>query len=155
MYDCPATHRDCSSAELYQRSVYVNKVRRRRVYNYCRTGGGPVNTGARVQDFASDAGILPQVCTLPRQVRFPGAGSHARHGDKIVTIIPHAFAQGLCGAIDQWDGFVKKDEDETGPAHDAYCRAAGHVAADHWPLDLDQLIHAFHNPGGPFLREGR
>ncbi len=79
----------------------------------------------------------------------------ARHGDKIATIIPHAFAQGLCGAIDQWDGFVKKDEDETGPAHDAYCRAAGHVAADHWPLDLDQLIHAFHNPGGPFLREGR
>lgn len=79
----------------------------------------------------------------------------ARNGDKIATIIPHAFAQGLCGAIDQWTGFVGKDEDDPGPAHDAYCRAAGHVAADHWPLELDQLIYAFHNPGGPFLKEGR
>lgn len=79
----------------------------------------------------------------------------ARNGDKIATIISHAFAQGLCGAIDQWDGFVGKNEDDTGPAHDAYCQAAGPVAADHWPLELDQLIHAFHNPGGPFLKEGR
>lgn len=79
----------------------------------------------------------------------------ARNGDKIATIVPHAFAQGLCGAIDQWNGFVGKDEDDTGPAYDAYCRTAGHVAADHWPLDLNQLIHAFHNPGGPFLKEGR
>lgn len=75
----------------------------------------------------------------------------ARSGDKIVTIIPHAFAQGLCGAIDQWSGFVGKDEDDTGPAHDVYCRTAGVVAADHWPLDFDQLIYAFRNPGGPFL----
>lgn len=79
----------------------------------------------------------------------------ARSGDKIATIIPHAFAQGLCGAIDQWTGFVGQEEDDTGPAHDAYCAAAGRVMADHWPLELDQLIHAFHNPGGPFLKEGR
>jgi len=75
----------------------------------------------------------------------------ARNGDKIVTIIPHALAQGLCGAIDQWQGFVGKDEDDTGPAYDAYCRAAGVVAADHWPLDFDQMIYAFRHPGGPFL----
>ncbi|VXD07568.1 conserved hypothetical protein [Sphingomonas sp. T1] len=75
----------------------------------------------------------------------------ARNGDKIATIIPHALAQGLCGAIDQWNGFVEKDEGDTGPAHNAYCRTAGIVAADHWPLDFDQLIHAFRNPGGPFL----
>lgn len=79
----------------------------------------------------------------------------ARNGDKIATIIPHALAQGLCGAIDQRNGFVGKDEDDSGPAYDAYCRAAGHAMADHWPLDLDQLIHAFRNPGGPFLKEGR
>lgn len=75
-----------------------------------------------------------------------------RNGDRIVTIMPHAFAQGLCGAIDQWNGFVEKDPDDTGPAHDAYCAVAGRVAADHWPLEIDQLIHAFKNPGGPFLR---
>lgn len=75
----------------------------------------------------------------------------ARNGNKIVTIIPHAMAQGLCGAIDQWNGFVKNDDD-TGPAHDAYCTAAGHVAAEHWPLSLGDMIRAFHNPGGPFLK---
>lgn len=79
----------------------------------------------------------------------------ARNGDKIVTIMPHAFAQGLCGAIDQWNGHVEKEEGDTGPAHDAYCTAAGHVAADHWPLEIEQLIQAFHNPGGPFLREAK
>lgn len=79
----------------------------------------------------------------------------ARNGDKIATIIPHAFAQGLCGAIDHWNGFAEKDEYDTGPAHNAYCQTAGHVALDHWPLDFDQLIHAFHNHGGPFLKEGR
>lgn len=78
-----------------------------------------------------------------------------RSGDRIATIVPHALAQGLCGAIDQWNGFVGKDEDDTGPAYDAYCRAAGHVAADHWPLDLDQMVQAVRNPGGPYLREGR
>lgn len=71
------------------------------------------------------------------------------NGDRIVTI---ALAQGLCGAIDQWHGFAPKGEEDTGPAHDAYCLAAGHVAAEHWPLELDQLLHAFHNPGGPFLK---
>lgn len=74
------------------------------------------------------------------------------NGDKIVTIVPHALAQGLCGAIDQWNGFVPEGEAGAGPAHDAYCTAAGHVAAEHWPLELDQLLHAFHNPGGPFLK---
>ena len=77
----------------------------------------------------------------------------ARNGDKIVTIIPHAFAQGLCGAIDHWNGFIAKNEDDTGPAHDAYCSTAGRVAADHWPLEIDQLVYAFRNPGGPYLRE--
>jgi hypothetical protein len=76
----------------------------------------------------------------------------AKNGERIATLIPHALAQGLCGAIDQWNGFVEKDEDDTGPAHDAYCRAAGHVAADHWPMSIDQLIYAVRNPGGPFLK---
>lgn len=79
----------------------------------------------------------------------------ARNGDKIATIVPHALAQGLCGAIDQWNGFIGEDEDDTGPAYDAYCRAAGHAMADHWPLELDQLIHALHNPGGPFMKGDR
>lgn len=74
------------------------------------------------------------------------------NGDKIVTIVPHALAQGLCGAIDQWNGFVLEGEDGAGPAHDAYCTAAGHVAAEHWPLELEQMLHAFRNSGGPFLK---
>lgn len=76
----------------------------------------------------------------------------ARNGDRIATIIPHAFAQGLCGAIDQWSGFVASDDDDGGPAFSAYCLAAGKVAVEHWPLDFEQIIHAFRNQGGHFLR---
>lgn len=76
----------------------------------------------------------------------------ARNGDRIATIVPHALAQGLCGAIDDWSGFVPADEDDTGPVFDAYCRVAGLVAADHWPLSIEQMIHAVRNPGGPFLK---
>lgn len=76
-----------------------------------------------------------------------------QNGDRIATIVPHALAQGLCGAIDQWSGSVTAEDDD-GPAFAAYCQTAGKVAADHWPLSIDQLIYAFHNPGGPFLEEG-
>ncbi|WP_416463237.1 hypothetical protein [Sphingomonas sp. VDB2] len=77
----------------------------------------------------------------------------AQNGDRIATIVPHALAQGLCGAVDEWSGFVSTD-DEDGPAFVAYCRTAGKVAADHWPLSIEQLIYAFNNPGGPFLKDG-
>lgn len=76
----------------------------------------------------------------------------AQNGDRIATIMPHAMAQGLCGAIDQWNGFEAADDDDNGPAFNAYCRAAGVAAADHWPLSFDQMMHAFHNPGGPYLQ---
>lgn len=77
----------------------------------------------------------------------------AKNGNKIATIFPHAMAQGLCGAIDQWNGFVAKDEDDNGPAHDAYCRVAGRVGADHWPLSFEDIFKAFNNPGGPYLKD--
>jgi len=69
--------------------------------------------------------------------------------DRIATIICHAMAQGLCGAIDQWNGHKG---DAEGPAHLEYCFAAGSFAADKSPMTLGALIHAFHNPGGKFLR---
>lgn len=75
----------------------------------------------------------------------------ARNGDRIATIIPHALAQGLCGAIDQWSG----DKADEGPAFLEYCRAAGRFAADKSPMSIDALIHAFHNPGGKFLKKMR
>lgn len=76
----------------------------------------------------------------------------AANGDRIATIMCHAMAQGLCGAIDQWKGFKPKDDDDNGPSHQAYCLALGVFAADHWPLSFEQMIHAFHNPGGKFMR---
>lgn len=78
----------------------------------------------------------------------------AQNGDRIATIAPHAIAQGLCQAIDQWSGFVANDDEDNGPAFWAYCAKAGVIAADHWPMDFADLIHAFKNPGGPFMREG-
>ena len=75
-----------------------------------------------------------------------------RNGDKIATIIPHAMAQGLCGAIDEVSGFIPDHDDDNGPTHDAYCAVAGRIAADYWPLSFEDIFHAFKNPGGPFLR---
>lgn len=78
-----------------------------------------------------------------------------RNGDRIATIFCHAMAQGLCGAIDEWNGFKPADEDDTGPAHWAYCIALGRFAADHWPMSFEDLIHAFKNPGGEFMKDVR
>lgn len=75
----------------------------------------------------------------------------ARNGNRIATIICHAMAQGLCGAIDQWNGHSDDDDDE-GPAHRAYCLAAGLTASKHWPLDFKGMFAAFSNVGGPFMR---
>lgn len=74
----------------------------------------------------------------------------SRNGNRIATIVPHALALGLCGAIDQWSGHKGDSE---GPAHLEYCLAAGRFAADKSPMTIDALIHAFHNPGGRFLRK--
>jgi hypothetical protein len=62
------------------------------------------------------------------------------------------MAQGLCGAIDQWNGFKPQDDGDGGPAHWAYCIALGRFAAEHWPLSFEDLMHAFKAPGGHFMR---
>lgn len=72
----------------------------------------------------------------------------AKNGDRIATIIPHAMAQGLCGAMDQWRG----DAREEGPVFLEYCGAAGRFFADKVPMSIEDIVHAFHNPGGKFLR---
>ncbi|ANH03598.1 hypothetical protein [Shinella sp. HZN7] len=81
----------------------------------------------------------------------------AQNGSSIVTIMCHAMAQGLCGAIDQLLHDYQKSDDEWGggPAETAYCVAAGQMMADHWPLPIVQLAEAFHNQGGPFMRGGK
>jgi len=73
-----------------------------------------------------------------------------RDGDRLTTIMCHAMAQGLCGAIDAVNGTSEED----GPAFMAYGRAAAQVAKEHWPLGLAGMIEAFHNVGGPYLRDG-
>lgn len=71
-----------------------------------------------------------------------------RSGDRLVTIMCHPMAQGMCMAIDEVNGHP-----EDGPAFDAYCRAAAKVHQKHWRLPLDGLFAAFHNAGGPVLRK--
>ncbi len=75
----------------------------------------------------------------------------AANGDRLVVIVPHAMAQGFCGARDASEGWTA--EDENGPHTNAYCIAAGVFNADHGPkLSFEQIVSAFHNQGGPFLR---
>lgn len=75
-----------------------------------------------------------------------------KDGDRIATIMCHAMAQGLCGAIDQLKGFKPTDDEDTGPTHWAYSIAAGRFASEHWPLSLEGIIHAFKHNGGHYMR---
>lgn len=78
----------------------------------------------------------------------------AVNGDRIATIVCHAMAQGLCGAIDLWNGAVL-DEDEHGPAHSEYSFALATTANQYAPLDFHEIIAAYKNVGGPFMRSMR
>lgn len=70
-------------------------------------------------------------------------------GSRICAIICHAQAQGLMGAIDQLHGFEK---DDVRPAFDAYCFAAWEIVRTHCQYGLTDLLKAYSNVGGPFLR---
>lgn len=73
-----------------------------------------------------------------------------KNGDRIATIICHAMAQGLCAMIDFTKGH--RGEDEDGPCWREYALALGKFTASNYPMSLDQMVHAFKNPGGKFLR---
>lgn len=81
----------------------------------------------------------------------------ARCGDRIATIMCHAMAQAMCGAIDQTvHAYVKQDDEwGGGPSETAYSIAAGRMMAEHSPLSITDLGAAFHNQGGPFMRSLR
>lgn len=118
---------------------------------------GPDFPWVDVKELAG-AFLPPEAATrmVEHAQRFGGKGPRvitvARDGDEIVTIVPHALAQGLVGAIDQWNGFKPADEDERGPAHWAYCIAIGQFAAEHWPLSFEGIWHAFEHNGGHYLK---
>ncbi|WP_276120348.1 hypothetical protein [Pararhizobium qamdonense] len=101
-------------------------------------------------------------CTAARKMiklshKFETENRLARHGTRISTITCHAMAQGMCGAIDQaLHGYVKSgDEWGGGPSETAYCIAAGQMMANHSPMPISELGRAFHNLGGPFMRDLR
>lgn len=77
----------------------------------------------------------------------------AKNGDRIAIIVCHAMAHGLCGMVDFENGY-RGDHDQ-GPAHRAYSLAFGVFAADHWPMSFKDIIHAYHNTGGEFLKSLR
>ncbi len=82
------------------------------------------------------------------------AAETAVNGDKIVTIISHPMAQGLCSLIDQMSGhpLPKDDEWGGGPANLAYVVALADTQSKFRPLGISGLIAAFKNQGGPSMR---
>lgn len=72
----------------------------------------------------------------------------AKSDRKVVNIIPHLIAQGLCEALDRWNGHVGGD----GPAFPVYCNAAADFARAEYPMSLDYMNAAVKNNGGPILR---
>lgn len=105
--------------------------------------------------------FMPDIKSADRFVQHvwnfhPGARvcTTATNGAKIVTIIPHNMAQGLCDAFDEIGGF-DTDEDDHGPRFREYCLCAGIAAADHWPLSFKDMAIAFRECGGPFMASMR
>jgi len=81
------------------------------------------------------------------------AYSTARNGDRIAIIVCHAMAQGFCGFIDQMNGHGRKMQ---GPAYNDYCFASAHMEIEHAPKrTFDDIMAAFHNNGGPFMRNAK
>lgn len=81
------------------------------------------------------------------------AAETAAHNDKIVTIISHPMAQGLCSAIDAINGNeVNREEGMDGPAFREYCTAAAKVGSDRESISFEWIIAAYKNQGGPNLR---
>lgn len=72
------------------------------------------------------------------------------HNGGLVTIACHALAQGFCAAWDCKNGFAP---DEDGPIFKAYVTAAAKLCVDERPMEFEETIHAYHNPGGPFARK--
>lgn len=72
----------------------------------------------------------------------------ARNGAKVATIVSHAIAQAMTGAIDQLCGHAE----DGGPCQSEYCRQAAYFTKDNSPMSLEQLVAAHKNVGGPFLR---
>lgn len=81
------------------------------------------------------------------------AAETAAHNDRIVTIISHPMAQGLCSAIDAINGNeVNREEGMDGPAFREYCFAAAKVGQKQETLSFDWIVAAYKNQGGPNLR---
>ncbi|MGE4372903.1 MAG: hypothetical protein AB7E29_08390 [Xanthobacter sp.] len=75
----------------------------------------------------------------------------ATNGDKIVTIVCHAEAQGFLGFLDVKAGRVPRNSEDMGPSSDTYSWAAAKFESEHGKLNSQEaIIHAFHNQGGPF-----
>lgn len=72
------------------------------------------------------------------------------HNGGLVTIACHALAQGFCAAMDCKNGSGYHDD---GPIFMTYSTAAAQICVEHWPMGEKETIHAFHNPGGPFMSQ--
>lgn len=76
-----------------------------------------------------------------------------RNGNRIATIMCHAMAQGLCAAIDEVKGHKDDCDGEDGPCYTEYCSKASGIMSEHCRLNLSEMLHAFNNPGGPYMRD--
>ncbi|WP_103171612.1 hypothetical protein [Paracoccus sp. SY] len=85
----------------------------------------------------------------------PSAVATTRNGGKVSIIMCHAMAQGLMGSIDDLSGHSDSEDGawpDGGPAFQEYSINAGRFMADNWPLSFEDLMAAFKNQGGPFMR---
>lgn len=82
------------------------------------------------------------------------AAETAAHNGRIVTVISHPLAHGLCGAIDGWNGHTDALEGEWGggPAFLAYSVAAADIMRGHYGGGFSELMAAFKNQGGPSMQ---
>lgn len=80
----------------------------------------------------------------------PSAVRAAKNGSSVTLIMCHAMAHGLMMALDFEAGH--RGDDEEGPAFIEYSRKAGVFFADNFKMSIEEIVHAFNNPGGPIMR---
>jgi len=104
--------------------------------------------------FVSDETAIQLVKTSHQLGRLNRPTTTARHNGRIVTIVSHPFALGVCTLIDHQQGYVSASDIDwnNGPAALAYIKALAQAQRTFAPLSLEQMFAASRNEGGPFMR---
>lgn len=104
--------------------------------------------------FVSEETAIQLVKTSHQLGRLKRPTATAHHNGRILTIVCHPIALGVCGVIDHKQGYVSASDSDwnNGPAALAYIKTLAEAQETFAPLSFEQMFAASANEGGPFMR---